>query len=319
MDRRAFLIALSAGACQRAVADAPDYRWTELTPAAAFPVGYNFPVYVAADGRFVTLHPEGTHESRDGATWAPSSLPFCGLNSAYLAYVEHDGAVHALGVHRGNYLDFRLDPVIQRTRDFRRWEQVGRSESLPKLFFYGAASFGGFMWIVGGHDGRSESAAIWRSRDGLGWERVVEAAPFGPRCRVTLAVFTGRLWLIGGGILDGETRGDVWSSADGLGWIKETEAISSPAPTGFTPAAFDGQLWLLGANRGGGFTSSSLVTRDGRAWRTAEAPWSPRGGIGAWVSGDALYITGGKYSRPGPTGELEFIYSNDVWRMSRAG
>jgi hypothetical protein len=317
VNRRTLLLAMACGACQGPRAsDAGPYRWEELTPRAAFPPGYNFQVFVARDGRFVALHPEGTHESRDGATWIASALPFSGLNSAYLAYVEHKGAVFALGRHQGNYENFMLDPVIQRTSDFVVWEQAGRSDTLPPLFFYGAASFAGFIWIVGGHDGQTENAAIWRSADGPSWECVVEAAPFGPRCRVNVTVFDGRLWMLGGGVLDGEIRGDVWSSPDGLDWRKETDAISDPLATGFTPISFDGQLWLLGANRGGGFSSNSLVSRDGRAWEAVDAPWSPRGGIGAWVHDGSLYVTGGKYSRPGPGGDLEFIYSNDVWRMT---
>jgi hypothetical protein len=318
MNRRTFLLAAGCAACQAPPSGGPaQYRWEELTSAAAFPPGYNFPVFVASDGRFVALHPEGTYESRDGRDWTLSRLPASGLNSAYLAYVAHEGAVFALGIHSGNYLDFRLDPLIQRTTGFEAWDQLGRSPSLPPLFFYGAASFAGFIWIVGGHDGKTESAAIWRSRDGLAWERVVDAAPFGPRCRVNVFVFEGRLWLIGGGLLDGAVKGDVWSSADGLSWSKEADAISDPLPTGFTPIVHDGQIWLLGANRGGGFSSSSLVSRDGKTWAPAEAPWTPRGGIGAWVHDGALYITGGKYSRPAGGGDLEFIYSNDVWRMVR--
>jgi hypothetical protein len=317
MNRRTLLLAMTCAACQGARASADVlYRWEELTPAAAFPPAYNFPVFVARDGRFVGLHPEGAYESRDGIVWTASMLPASGLNSAYLSYVEHAGAVFALGRHQGNYENFILDPIIQRTSDFITWDQIGRSATLPSLIFYAAASFAGSIWIIGGHDGRAESAAIWRSADGLAWERVVDAAPFGPRCRVNVVVFDGRLWMLGGGLLDGDIRGDVWSSPDGINWTKEADAVSDPLPTGFTAVAFDGRLWLLGANRGGGFASSSLVSRDGRSWEAADAPWSPRGGIGAWVHEGSLYITGGKYSRPGSGGDLEFIYSNDVWRMT---
>ena len=36
----------------------------------------------------------------------------------------------------------------------------------------------------------------------------------------------------------------------------------------------------------------------------------------AWSAGGALYVTGGKYSYE-TGGETRFVYSNDVWRMTR--
>jgi hypothetical protein len=35
-----------------------------------------------------------------------------------------------------------------------------------------------------------------------------------------------------------------------------------------------------------------------------------------WTDGQALYLTGGKYSTV-VDGETVFAYSNDVWRLSR--
>jgi hypothetical protein len=80
---------------------------------------------------------------------------------------------------------------------------------------------------------------------------------------------------------------------------------------------FDGKLWLVGANRSGGFTSSMIVTANGRTWERIEAPWSPRGGVATWTDGARMYLTGGKYSRE-VGGEWQFEYSNDVWAMERA-
>jgi hypothetical protein len=59
-----------------------------------------------------------------------------------------------------------------------------------------------------------------------------------------------------------------------------------------------------------------LVSEDGANWREYPAPWSPRGGTAVWVAGDKLFMTGGKYSFT-ENGEIKFVYSNDVWAMSR--
>lgn len=312
----AVLAQIPASAPAAKTSDQLGYRWERLTEHAAFPGAYNFPVRVLPDGRFLALHTQGVWESRDGRTWTRAALPLSGLNSAYLDYVQHDGAIYALGKHRGSDYDITITPVVQQTTDYRTWRQLGTSTTLPKLFFYGSADFKGWMWIVGGRTKDTVSSAIWRSKDGLAWEKVTDAAPFGGRENPQLVTFKDRLWLIGGGGSAG-TGGAVWSSADGVSWREEAKALNTFEPFGYAAAVFDGKIWLLGANRSGSFSSEMLVSDDGRSWTPVTAPWSPRGAVAAWVAADALYITGGKYSRPGPDGQPVFIYSNDVWRMTR--
>jgi len=323
-DRRlaGFALCVSAalgvsGACADAAEPARGaYAWERLTASAAFPKSYNFPVHVARDGRFVLLSYEQNYESRDAKSWTRAALPPAGLNSAYLSYVAHEGSTFALGAIEGNYERFTIDPRIRRTDDHRGWRDLGRAETLPRVVFYAAASFAGHIWIIGGYDGRTESDDVWRSADGVHWERVVDAAPFGARMGSKAVVFKGRLFLVGGGELDGASRNDVWSSADGVSWRRETDAIAEEAPVGFSPVDFEGNLWLVGANRSGAFASEMLVSADGRQFEPVSAPWTPRGGVAVWTAGDGLYITGGKYS-VGEGEATRFIYSNDVWKMRR--
>ncbi|MBL9076326.1 MAG: hypothetical protein JNL08_02410 [Planctomycetes bacterium] len=305
---------LAAAACSAPAEPAGAAAWEQLTAAAAFPESYNFPVHVAADGRFVALHSAGTWTSRDGATWEQSGLPPRDTNTAYLQVLQHEGATWALGRHSGDYQGFTIDPVIRRTKDHERWEEVGRSATLPPVIFYGATSFAGSIWIVGGYCAGQEVAAVWRSANGLDWTRVVATAPWSARANPEVLVFRHRLWLIGGGVIDGPNANDVWSSDDGVAWRREAEAIAPEPPVGFTAVVFDDRIWLLGANRSGGFTSELLTSDDGRRFRAGRAPWSPRGGVAAWSHGTSLYVTGGKFSVE-HDGEHVFTYSNDVWRM----
>ena len=299
----------------QAAAGPANYEWEQLTKAAPYPGSYNYAVHVAPDGRFVALHPDGTWTSRDGVTWQKAPLPWSGMNAAYLSYIQYNGATWALGKLEGNYLDFKIAPVIQRTRDYGKWETVGISPSLPHVVFYAAAGFKGSLWMFGGFDGKRPTAAIWRSQDGLNWTRVVERAPWSARSGAKAVVFRNRVFLIGGGIIDGPSANDVWSSADGIVWRRETASIAPEKPTA-TPFVFDDKIWLIGANRSGAFTSEMLVSDDGKAFRAQTAPWSPRGGVVPWTDGRDLFITGGKYSLE-KDGERIFVYSNDVWRMRR--
>lgn len=298
----------------REIAGAEAYVWERVAEHAPFPESYNYPVHIATDGAFVALHPEGTWRSREGANWTLSNLPPLVLNSAYMNYVFHDGATWALGRHTGNYERFEIDPLILRTRDYSRWETVGRAASFPPVVFSAAASFQGAVWMIGGYDGTRHRASVWRSTDGVSWTEVVTVAPWSPRAGAKAIEFKNRLFLIGGGVIDGAIANDVWSSPDGIDWRQETESIAPEEPVGFTPIVFDDQLWLVGANRSGNFRSEMLVSGDGRNWRAVSAPWSPRGGVAAWTDGHFLFITGGKYSVE-RDGETTFLYSNDVWRM----
>lgn len=291
-----------------------DVAWERMTADAGYPPSYNFPVHVTPDGRFVALHSEGTWHSRDGSAWIRGPLPPSGLNSAYLKYVQHAGATWVLGTLRGNYEGFSVDPLIRRTSTYETWDTVGTAPTLPQTVFYAAVSFRGAIWLLGGYNRqRQETAEIWQSADGLTWRLVVANAPWSPRAGAGAVVFRDRLYLIGGGRIDGPQANDVWSSPDGITWRREADRITVDGSAG-SPIVFADRLWMVGANRSGTFASAVLVSNDGRAWTPLSAPWSPRGGVAVWVAGDALFMTGGKYSTV-RNGETVFEYHSDVWRM----
>lgn len=287
--------------------------WERVTADAGFPPSYNFPVVVTGDGRFVALHPQGTWVSTDGTTWRRGPLPWSGTNAAYLPYIRHDGAVWALGTLDGNYEGFTIDPLVRRTMRYESWDVVGRAASQPRLVFYAGVSYRGAIWLLGGWNGERETSEVWRSTDGLDWQLVTRQAPWSPRSGAGAIVFRDRLFLIGGGQINGTNSNDVWSTTNGTDWVRETAQIAAEEAGG-TPVVYRDQLWLIGANRSGRFSSAVLVTNDGRTWRAMSAPWPARGGVAAWVHGDALYMTGGKYSTV-ERGETVFTYYSDVWRM----
>lgn len=298
---------------------AATYAWSTETASAAFDGAYNFPVFVVR-GEMWALHPRGAWASHDGRAWTRSPLPPSGLNSGYQKYVAFRDAVYALGTMTGNYQDLHLSSRIARTADLRRWEVVASQSELPSRVFYGAVAHDGKIWLLGGFDGHSYLNDVWSSTDAVHWTRVAEHAPWSAR-DVDMAVeFKGQLWVIGGGVIDGErepnpnARREVWSSADGIRWVKHRGR--SGAAWGGAPVVYDDQLWLIAANRNSTFAPSLLVTTDGESWKEESAPWSARGSPAVWVSGDKLFMAGGKYSVM-KNGAPEFIYWNDVWSMSR--
>ncbi|HKX83909.1 MAG TPA: hypothetical protein VJL58_06805, partial [Pyrinomonadaceae bacterium] len=260
------------------------YEWSNVTQAAEFPQGYNYPVFVFGDW-MVTLN-NGAWLSNDGHKWTKTDLSESGLNSAYQKYLQFDGAIYALGSLKGNYERFTVSTAIKRTRDFRRWETVEESSNLPQRIFYGAAVFDNKMWIIGGYDGKRYLNDVWNSTDGVHWKQVAANTAWSPRT-TTLTVFNERLWILGGGTIDGEKNPnpnsyrELWSSPDGVTWTKVNANFEKK--WGGSPIVYDEKLWLVGMNRGAGFGSAVWVTNDGLNWEQHSAPWSPRGAVAAWV------------------------------------
>lgn len=297
------------------------YVWQEIKRNAEFPESYGFPVF-KVKGKLYVFHYEGTWTSTDGATWTKIALPSIRQGAHDTRYIQFNDAVYALGQNEGNYLDgIRFSSKIRRTTDFKNWETVAEKSELPDRVFHGLIVFGGKMWLMGGYDGKKYHNDIWNSTDGVRWKKVVERAEWSPR-NLGVFEFKNRFWIFGGGVIDGhreinpDSHKEIWTSEDGIKWTK-TE-LKSGRPRGGTPVVFDNKLWFVGGNRNDGdFDSAVFVSTDGVNWQSQSAPWTPRGAVVVWVMDDKLFITGGKYSYRERNGEIKFVYSNDVWAISR--
>ena len=314
------LIICLAGSAAGCVPKPTRYVWKQLSGGAQFPESYGYPVFVLEDQTLFALN-NGGWVSKDAVNWTKTALPESGLNAGYQKYIRFGDAVYWLGAISGNYLDFTVSTGVRRTRDGQKWETVAESSELPHRIFYGAVVFQDKLWLFGGYDGKRYYNDVWTSADGVRWTRVAEKTEWSARTAQVI-VFKDRLWLIGGGVIDGEVNpnpnsgNEIWSSADGVKWTKAD--VRGIDKLGGTPIVFDERLWLVGANRNDGvFGNAVLTSDDGANWRALSAPWSPRGAPVLWVFADRLFMTGGKFSYRQPNGELKFVYSNDVWTMSK--
>lgn len=302
------IFSVSAAACTKSEAKSQNYTWQNVTAKADYPTGYNYPVYIV-DGKMLALNNGGWFSS-DGKNWTKSPLPKSGLNSAFQKFVQFKGAIYALGTMEGNIEKMTLSTQISRTRDGKSWEIVAEKSNLPKRVFYGATVFQDKIWIFGGMFENQEFDDVWNSADGVHWQKVSEKMPWGKRENLKAVVFKNKIFLLG-------DKG-VWSSADGLNWQIETSKMANNPIfiSGYSAAVWDDKIWLVGINRNGTFQSGVLYSADGKNWHEMNAPWTPRGAVAVWVFNDKLYMTGGKYSFV-ERGETKFVYSNDVWAMSK--
>lgn len=313
-------VGIAACAVNEKISAKTDYVWQNVTPSAEFPIGYGYPVFVLEDKTLLALN-KGGWVSKNGKNWTKTALPESDLNPGYQKYVKFGDAVYWLGLTSGNYQGFTISSEIRRTRDGGSWETVAKKSNLPNRIFYSALQFKDQIWLFGGYDGKRYYNDVWNSADGVNWTRVAEKTGWSERTTQVI-VFKDRLWLIGGGVIDGDKKrnpnagNEVWTSPDGIRWSQVK--INSPVSLGGSPVVFDDQLWMVGANRNdGNFGNAVLTSADGINWRAVSAPWSPRGAAVVWVFGDKLFMTGGKYSYTEPNGEIKFVYSNDVWAMSK--
>lgn len=175
----------------------------------------------------------------------------------------------------------------------------------PRGMIGGTAVHDGYIWLLGGgtydtpaRESRVVANDVWRSKDGVQWECVLETAPWAARQYHNVAVYDGKVWVLEGyggplrtqtvemGALSGlqgndggttttasleelaaagqglANRSDVWYSADGQEW---TELLNSPfvARHAASVCVHAGRLWLAGGNN---------VKADG-SWKESDC-WS---------------------------------------------
>ncbi len=175
------------------------------------------------------------------------------------------------------------------------------------------------MWFMGGWtDGRLPGHAagneVWRTTDGVRWDRVAAAAGWTPRLAAGAVVFKDKMWILGGSedYYFGDERSlknDVWSSADGVTWTLVTPNAGW-APRAYHQAVvFDDKMWILG---GGNYLPGHFAlhdvwySEDGAHWTRATdvAPWPPRLWFSAVVHRGRMWVLGGWSKNTGNLGDV---------------
>lgn len=188
--------------------------------------------------------------STDGTTWtqAAAQTPFG--SRGYGEVVVHDGRLWHLGGEdvwcSANGVDW--------TCTTPHAPYGGRSAGA-------VAAYRGALWLMGGRIDQPNTPPekhypqfttfndVWRSTDGIAWERVLEHAPWKPRMWFIAKVYADRLWIIGGfDNVNGANLGDVWYTADGVDWrpfVSEKQFSPRHEPTCYV---YDNSLWVVAGN-----------------------------------------------------------------------
>ncbi|KAK3606817.1 hypothetical protein CHS0354_018411 [Potamilus streckersoni] len=177
---------------------------------------------------------------------------------------------------------------VWKSPDGIKWERVTTTGTVaagtffPERYGHTAAVFKGTdanqdtLWIIAGEGSSGKLNDVWKSTDGIQWEK-----------KTSITVFNDgsgdALWVIGGaggsGLLNDllkSTDGSTWEKVDPTGTV-DTGTFFSPR-SGHTAAAFDGALWVIG---GDDFSLKNDVwkSKDGIKWEkvNADGSFTPTG------------------------------------------
>ena len=161
---------------------------------------------------------------------------------------------------------------------------------------------------------------IWRSKDGIEWEKVtVKGEFFTPRGGYGGSgfVLNDEVYVIGGFTYDGiiNRRRDVWtdiwkSSGPLTDWVKVGEIPTDSSNKGLMyhdTAVFDNNLWIVGGSRKGkGNTNEIWYTNNGKQWTALNcSPIAPTHATSVFSFSDGIVIAAGNG------------FSKEVWKISK--
>jgi len=176
---------------------------------------------------------------------------------------------------------------------------------------------------------------VWRSRDGVNWQQMTEAAPWDGRAGLSTVVHKGEIYVMGGSFNDDPaviggppTRvyfNDVWKSRNGRDWVKLTASAPWEPRAGAMVVAKNGYIYLLGGEDGficlpqsprcPPYFNDVWRTRDGANWElvTAAADWAPRPGHQVVVLLNHFILFGGFGLSDDPADPFKAANPMDIW------
>jgi len=172
---------------------------------------------------------------------------------------------------------------------------------------YGPAGFLAFGRVETGD--RGQVSAVWRSTDGMAWERLTAAGGFPPGTRLGTILGADDGYLLGGVIYgDRAPRAAIWRSSDGRTWTlargKETFDIGGYVDTMEDPMAGGVNAFALypgpAGGTGGAIADGVIAVGQGCMPSFDKEPWAWNGACWGqlWRSADGLTWQKGEMPRP---------------------
>ncbi len=212
--------------------------------------------------------------SADGVSWELVSEVEPVIARYEQQVVVTDTMLNLFGGYSSSSERSEIDRYLYQSTDALSWEDLFPDRPFTARQGHAAASFDGYLWVIGGwnrSDQNNYKSEIWRSLDGIYWERAIADAPFGTRVDASLAVYKGALWLVGGSTYGVGRQSDVWRSTNGKNWDQMLEKGPFPERSLASLFVFDDMLYLFGGEDDDGDLYDVWRTADGVAWEKMES------------------------------------------------
>lgn len=261
-----------------------------------------------------TSDANGWESATKAAGWTARSDPqLVTLNGSLLLFGGHNGA------KQENY----FNDVWRSDDSGRTWRQVLASAPWLPRSYHTAKVMGGWAYMLAGHDSTQWFNDVWRTQDGVLWQKLTANASWPARAACALQVRRGKMYLFGGsdGLLapigHGKCMNDVWSSEDGKTWTQVTPAAPWKAREGLQKLSAlygDNDMIVMAAGEAGYFGpyfNDVWGTLDGKNWTQLRdhAEFSARSGNLLLNVGGSLFTFGG-FGLP---------MKHDAWCLPKAG
>lgn len=137
--------------------------------------------------------------SVDGRHWQQATANAGWAPRAYHHAVVHDGKIWIFG--GGNYVpEYQAFNDVWSSPDGVNWTQVTPSAPWSPRLWFGAATYRGQMWVLGGWSKIPEQnwGDVWYSKNGKDWTRLEAKTTWKERHELSVFVHKDRLWVAGG-------------------------------------------------------------------------------------------------------------------------
>ncbi|WP_459209343.1 Kelch repeat-containing protein [Aquimarina rhabdastrellae] len=178
---------------------------------------------------------------------------------------------------------------IWKSRDGIAWTKITDQAPWGPRHSFNLFEFNNELWIIGGQTGETNITwynDVWKSADGITWEKVLDQGPWSERLEPDVQVYNNKMYLIGGHTpVNWHINQDIWESTNGRDWVKVGEISddtlgNQQARQGIYQQGlinFKGKFLMLGGSRASTFTGFDWVleSTNGKDWSvlTKDTPW----------------------------------------------
>ncbi len=226
--------------------------------------------------------------------------------SGRLSLVEFQGKLWVIG--RNEFPDDENpEPGVWSSEDGISWIKIEAENAPSNRHSHSSFVFDESMWIVGGRvwdeqqEGYIKSNDVWRTVDGLNWEKLQDVVGLPNLSGHETVVFNDELWTFGlarNSASKANFYQFILKSENGVAWVPVESDLPDDVGVAWSKVVvYNDRLWLLDSlsyNRNE-MTNRIWTSIDGREWSEIEIvdPFPPRHGSSFAYHNGRLYIVGG--------------------------